>query len=241
MSMSLPPHCGTRTQNCSGEWGAQSPLLQLTPPQPCAQTRRAPGPRALCAPGWGGWGTRWAPPKGLGVAEEGFAPPEEPCSLPSGALLAPAVSPAPCARPRLRRGVGAPCPRVAPRPSRPPAGLLHGGEASPSPASSSPDVSGSSKISRWELWAREHCTPACSVPRFPPEHTPGQRPQGDAGGTDCTHGTRGCAKSGVAPPAAAAQHHSGPRGTQDLAFSFASCKLSKPRGVPCALHKRPVG
>lgn len=80
-----------------------------------------------------------------------------------------------------------------------------------------------------------------SVPRFPPEHTAGQRPQGDAGGTDCTHGTRECAKSGVAPPAAAAQHHSGPRGTQDLAFSFASCKLSKPWGVPCGLHKRPGG
>lgn len=127
------------------------------------------------------------------------------------------------------------------------------------------------KISRWELWARGRCqlpawgqpAPARSVghgagdeaatrslllaprprsvPRFPPEHTAGQRPQGDAGGTDCTHGTRECAKSGVAPPAAAAQHHSGPRGTQDLAFSFASCKLSKPWGVPCGLHKRPRG
>lgn len=112
MSVSLTPYCGTRTQNCSGEWGAQSPLLQLTPPQPCAQTRRAPGPRALCAPGWGGWGTRCAPPKGLGVAEEGFAPP-------GGALLAAERRFAgPCCQPRALRPAPAAAWRGGPLPTR---------------------------------------------------------------------------------------------------------------------------
>lgn len=193
MSPVAATRCGSGPKTAGGKGAVGAPHAPPAHPTPTLRTDpRSPRPRG-----------------GAGGGRGGLCPPGGSPARCRAALCWPLLS-APRPAPGPGCGLAAACRGAAPAHAwhrappphpRPPAGLLHGGELSPEPpllrtflgalgvTNKPPGAVGAGPLPAPRVGIAGACPLLLaprprSLPRFPPEHTAGERPQGDAGGTD---------------------------------------------------------